>query len=152
MRKKEDSISQDDIDKIKDNTNIDIIDFKRRLQLRDFYKKEIGEKNAILVEISQARKKLTEEHQKKTSLSEKHCLLCGHDWITKDLLLDAIDIKSKSLESLLDNVGKQLQAELDEIKQSKDAEILRLVEAQTQLKFDKKYLTVYKSQKAYSRK
>ncbi|HFO8880878.1 TPA: chromosome segregation protein SMC, partial [Escherichia coli] len=78
------------------------------------------------------------EHQKKTSLSEKHCLLCGHDWITKDLLLDAIDIKSKSLESLLDNVGKQLQAELDEIKQSKDAEILRLVEAQTQLKFDKK--------------
>ncbi|EEQ9413018.1 hypothetical protein GIA97_004500 [Escherichia coli] len=52
--------------------------------------------------------------------------------------MDAIDIKSKSLESLLDNVGKQLQAELDEIKQSKDAEILRLVEAQTQLKFDKK--------------
>lgn len=138
LRKKEDSISQDDIDKIKDNINIDIIDFKRRLQLRDNYKKEMGEKNAILVEISQARKKLTEEHQKKTSLSEKHCLLCGHDWITKDLLLDAIDIKSKSLEILLDNVGKQLQAELDEIKQSKDAEIQRLVEAQTQLKFDKK--------------
>ncbi|ENO3536065.1 chromosome segregation protein SMC [Raoultella ornithinolytica] len=138
LRKKEDSISQDDIDKIKDNTKIDIIDFKRRLQLRDNYKKEIGEKNAILVEISQARKKLTEEHQKKTPLSEKHCLLCGHDWITKDLLLAAIDIKSKSLESSLDNVGKQLQAVLDEIKKSKDAEVQRLVEAQTQLKFDKK--------------
>ncbi|MDY0996329.1 chromosome segregation protein SMC [Pantoea agglomerans] len=137
LRKKEDSISQDDIDKIKDNTKIDIIDFKRRLQLRDNYKKEIGDKNVILVELSQARKKLTEEHQKKTSLSEKHCLLCGHDWITKDLLLVAIDIKSKSLESSLDNVGKQLQAELNEIKKYKDAEIQRLVEAQTQLKFNK---------------
>lgn len=40
LRKKEDSISQDDTDKIKDNTNIDIIDFKRRLQLRDNYKKK----------------------------------------------------------------------------------------------------------------
>ncbi|MEQ4779087.1 AAA family ATPase [Providencia huaxiensis] len=137
LRKKEDSISQDDIDKIKDKTKINIIDFKKRLQLRDNYKKEIGEKNVILVEISQARKKLTEEHQKKTSLSEKHCLLCGHDWITKDLLLVAIDIKSKSLESSLDNVGKQLQAELDEIKKSKDTEIQRLEEAQKQLKFNK---------------
>ncbi|AVL75975.1 AAA family ATPase [Providencia rettgeri] len=137
LRKKEDSISQDDIDKIKDKTKINIIDFKKRLQLRDNYKKEIGEKNIILVEISQARKKLTEEHQKKTSLSEKHCLLCGHDWITKDLLLVAIDIKSKSLESSLDNVGKQLQAELDEIKKSKDTEIQRLEEAQKQLKFNK---------------
>ncbi|MEX6224055.1 hypothetical protein AB6F55_04085 [Providencia hangzhouensis] len=60
LRKKEDSISQDDIDKIKDKTKINIIDFKKRLQLRDNYKKEIGEKNIILVEISQARKKLTE--------------------------------------------------------------------------------------------
>lgn len=140
LRKKEDSISQDDIDKIKSHTKLDIIDFKRRLQLRDNYKKEIGEKNVILVEIDQARKKLIEEHKKEKPLSEKHCLLCGHDWITKELLLAAIDIKSKSLESSLDHLGKQLQTELDEINKSKSSEIQRLVEEQAQLKFDKKLL------------
>jgi len=138
LRKKEDSISQDDIDKIRSHLKINIIDFKRRLQLRDNYKKEIGEKNVILVDINQARKKLTQEHKKETSLSEKHCLLCGHDWITKDLLLAAIDIKNKSLENSLDDIGKKLQTELDEINKSKDAEIQRLVEAQAQLKFEKK--------------
>lgn len=136
LRKKEDSISQADIDKIKNHTKIDLIDFKKHLQHRDNYKKEIGEKNTILVDIGQARKKLTEEHKKKTSLSEKHCLLCGHDWITTDLLLSAIDVKSKSLESSLDDLGKKLQTELEEINKSKSTEIQRLIEEKTQLKFD----------------
>ncbi|MBL1980899.1 hypothetical protein ELI71_31210, partial [Klebsiella pneumoniae] len=67
MRKKEDSITQEDIDKIKSYVNLDILDFKKRLQLRDNYRNEIGKKNIILVDINQARKKLTEEHQKATS-------------------------------------------------------------------------------------
>lgn len=137
LRKKDDLISQNDINKIKSHTKIDIVDFKRRLQLRDDYKKEIGEKNIILVDINQARKKLTEEHQKDISLSEKNCLLCGHDWLTKELLLSAIDIKRKSLETFLDDVAKQLQTELEEIKKYMDAEIQRLIEQQTQLKFNK---------------
>ncbi|WP_228709974.1 hypothetical protein [Klebsiella pneumoniae] len=116
---------------------MDILDFKKRLQLRDNYRNEIGKKNIILVDINQARKKLTEEHQKATSLSEKNCLLCGHDWLTKDLLLAAIDIKSKLLEGSLDDIGKLLQTELNEINKYKDAEIQRLVETQAQLKFDK---------------
>ncbi|MBQ5305557.1 chromosome segregation protein SMC [Klebsiella pneumoniae] len=137
LRKKEDSITQEDIDKIKSYVNLDILDFKKRLQLRDNYRNEIGKKNIILVDINQARKKLTEEHQKATSLSEKNCLLCGHDWLTKDLLLAAIDIKSKLLEGSLDDIGKLLQTELNEINKYKDAEIQRLVETQAQLKFDK---------------
>ncbi|MCW8112958.1 AAA family ATPase [Yersinia intermedia] len=137
LRKKEDSITQEDIDKIKSHVKLDIIDFKKRLQLRDNYRNAIGKKNIILVNINQSRKKLTEEHQKATSLSEKNCLLCGHDWITKDLLLAAIDIKTKSLESSLDDIGKLLQTELNELNKSKDAEIQRLVETQAQLKFDK---------------
>lgn len=56
---------------------LDIIDFKRRLQLRDNYRNEIGKKNIILVDINQARKKLTEEHQKATSLSEKIVYFAG---------------------------------------------------------------------------
>lgn len=141
LRKKEDSITQEDIDKIKSHVKLDIIDFKKRLQLRDNYRNEIGKKNIILVNINQSRKKLTEEHQKATSLSEKNCLLCGHDWITKDLLLAAIDIKTKSLESSLDDIGKLLQTELNELNKSKDAEIQRLVETQAQLKFDKELFT-----------
>ncbi len=137
LRKKEDSITQEDIDKIKSYVNLDILDFKKRLQLRDNYRNEIGKKNIILVDINQARKKLTEEHQKATFLSEKNCLLCGHDWLTKDLLLAAIDIKSKLLEGSLDDIGKLLQTELNEINKYKDAEIQRLVETQAQLKFDK---------------
>lgn len=137
LRKKEDSITQEDIDKIKSHVKLDIIDFKKRLQLRDNYRNEIGKKNIILVNINQSRKKLTEEHQKATSRSEKNCLLCGHDWITKDLLLAAIDIKTKSLESSLDDIGKLLQTELNELNKYKDAEIQRLVETQAQLKFDK---------------
>lgn len=141
LRKKEDSITQEDIDKIKSHVKLDIIDFKKRLQLRDNYRNEIGKKNIILININQSRKKLTEEHQKATSLSEKNCLLCGHDWITKDLLLAAIDIKTKSLESSLDDIGKLLQTELNELNKSKDAEIQRLVETQAQLKFDKELFT-----------
>lgn len=137
LRKKEDLITQEDLEKIKSHVTLDITYFRKRLQLRDDYKNEIGKKNNILVEVNQARKKLTEEHQKTTSLSEKICLLCGHDWITKDLLLAAIDIKGKSLESSLDEIGKLLQAELNEINKSKNAEIQHLVEKQAQLRFDK---------------
>lgn len=77
LRKKEDSITQGDIDKIESHVKLDIIDFKRRLQLRDNYRNEIGKKNIILVDINQARKKLTEEHQKATSLSEKIVYFAG---------------------------------------------------------------------------
>ncbi|MFY2980536.1 chromosome segregation protein SMC, partial [Klebsiella pneumoniae] len=54
LRKKEDSITQEDIDKIKSYVNLDILDFKKRLQLRDNYRNEIGKKNIILVDINQA--------------------------------------------------------------------------------------------------
>ncbi len=138
LRKNEDLISQADIEKIKEHTKLDLVDFTRRLNLRDNYKKEIGENNIILVDINQARKKLSQEHEKIVSLSEKHCLLCGHDWITKDLLLAAIDVKSKLLEKSLDDIGKKLQSELIEINKSKSVEIERLVTIQAKLKFEKK--------------
>ncbi|CQJ65066.1 TPA: AAA family ATPase [Yersinia enterocolitica] len=137
LRKNEDLISQTDIEKIKEHTKIDLIEFKRRINLRDKYKNELGENNKVLVNVNQARKKLLEEHEKTISLSEKNCLLCGHDWITKDLLLAAIDVKSKLLESSLDDIGKKLQAELAEINKSKSVEIERLVTIQEKLKFEK---------------
>lgn len=139
LRKSEDSITQSDINKIQKNLQTDIPNLINHLVARDSLKKEIGEKNLILLSINKARNMLIEQHKKPDS-SEKICLLCGHDWLSKDLLIVAIDIKTKELDSSLNDISNKLKAELIEIKNIKSNEIQRLLEELKGIEFDKDLL------------
>lgn len=103
-----DLITVKDLITVSELSNTDVLDIIKLVKTRDAYKKEAGDKNQALINISNARKKLINEHTKNSDLSDHECLLCGHDWLTKDLLLDAIEQKENQLKLYLSGLGNNL--------------------------------------------
>lgn len=139
LHKSEDLITQLDVKKIQKDLRSDIPIFINHIVSRDSYKKEIGEKNVILLKINRARNTLIDEVKKPGAL-EKDCLLCGHDWLSKELMIVAIDIKTKELNSYLNDTTNKLKAVLVEIKNITSNEIQRLMEELKSVEFDKNLL------------
>jgi DNA repair protein SbcC/Rad50 len=122
-----DVVTSKSLMKVFELTNIDVLDIIHLVEQRDVYKKEAGDKNQALIKISDARNKLTNEHAKNTDLNDHECLLCGHDWLTKDLLLVAIEQKELQLKHYLSGLGNKLLVTQKEIDLRKNRLIAVLV-------------------------
>lgn len=126
-----DSITEKHLMKVSELSNINVIDILHLVAQRDTYKKEADGKNQAIIKISDARNNLISEHNKHADLNDHECLLCGHDWLTKDLLLEAIEKKESQLKHYLSGLGNKLlltQNKIDLLKSNEIAVLVKKVE------------------------
>ncbi|EPA3422803.1 AAA family ATPase [Yersinia enterocolitica] len=133
-------ISLIDLDKISKTLSFNIDDFKKNIILRNNYYKEVGEKNTSIIAINKSRAEVIRHYNKINNGVEHNCALCGQDWITKDLLMEAITIKETAIKSSLDEIGIKLDLKINTLNSIIQPEIIRLELELTKIKYDPQLL------------
>jgi exonuclease SbcC len=127
LKTSEETITLKQLDKLTLVSSDFITDIKTQVEERIRLKSTTDGHIAKLTEIDQLRLSIIEKQQK----HEVECLLCGFDYTTNQLLIDALELKSKSITEIIERHDKSYKVCLDALKSLLKAEGKKLT---TQLK------------------
>ncbi|EPT7034551.1 AAA family ATPase [Cronobacter malonaticus] len=92
-------LTTEDLESIRGRVTFQFDDFLNRLSSYQNKNKELENKNARLSEVNDTRNKLFQLQLNGEDKDRNICLFCGHDWLTTELLISALDCKKKELVS-----------------------------------------------------
>jgi len=74
-------------------------------------------------ELLQVRMQLMKSNQENIDYGDSKCPYCGHDWVEATALSNSIETTTVEIKALLGTVGKQMNATIEEIRKSVEANL-----------------------------